>query len=231
MGAQKKDSGKPNYDEDAYDDESPVHEVKLSKYRISRYLVTVAEYLCFINDDGYKNKACWKAGGFGEFETPEDWEKQLVYPNRPVVGVSWYEAMAYAYWAGMDLPTEAQWERAARGKGKTYRKFPWGNNWMDGKVVNSGYSGIGHPSPVGMFPDDYTEEGVLDMGGNVWEWCRDWFNESDFYKTSTDSIDPVNDEKGVWGKVGDSEYRVVRGGSWPQLFGFSCCSFRPVSIW
>ena len=115
MGAQKGDRAKPNYDGEADDDESPVHEVELDAYRIGRYPVTVSEYAEFVDHDGYAEPRWWDDGGFGQFETPEDWAEQVEFPSRPVVGVSWFEAMAYCAWAGCRLPTEAEWERAARG--------------------------------------------------------------------------------------------------------------------
>ena len=204
MGAQKKKETQPNYDSDAYDRESPVHEVRLSNYDICRFPVTVGQYFRFMEEGGYENKSLWAAGGWNKFTEPGDWEKQQLYPTRPVVGVSWYEAMAYAHWAGKQLPTEAQWERAARGPGKQYRKYPWGNTAPDGKNINFWESKLGHPSPVGMFPDDCSEEGVLDMGGNVWEWCLDKWHKN-YQGAPTDGS--------AW-ETGDSSYRVLRGGSW-----------------
>jgi formylglycine-generating enzyme required for sulfatase activity len=223
MGAQKEDFKKPNHDSSAYPDESPVHEVFLSSFQISKYLVTVAEYRRFIEEGGYEHQDFWQAGGWREFKEPDKWEEQLAFPNRPVVGVSWYEAKAYACWAEMELPTEAQWERAARGISSTYRKYPWGDLPPDGKIANSDQTELGHASPVGMFPDDCTEEGVLDMGGNVREWCRDWKDgeykkQSIFYEKSAGSTDPLNDETGKWGKAGDRNDRVVRGGSWGSYY-------------
>ncbi|MFZ5515698.1 MAG: SUMF1/EgtB/PvdO family nonheme iron enzyme [Candidatus Zhuqueibacterota bacterium] len=214
MGAQKENKAKPNYNESAQEWESPVHEVKLSAFKISRYLVTVGQYRQFVENDGYQNRAYWTNGGWEQFTEPKDWEQQLVFPSRPVVGVSWYEASAFAAWAKVKLPTEAQWERAAQGKSGKYHKYPWGDAEPDGKISNSGHTKLGHPSPVGLFPDDCTEEGVLDMGGNVWEWCRDWFDDTGFYEKSTGFLNPLNDEDGSPGAFGKKEGRVVRGGSW-----------------
>ncbi|MBN2091084.1 SUMF1/EgtB/PvdO family nonheme iron enzyme [candidate division KSB1 bacterium] len=205
MGAQSTDPKKPNFDKDAHERESPVHEVQLSEFRISKYLVTVEEYSRFIQEGGYENPAYWSAGGFKKFDAPGKWEDQLSYPSRPVVRVCWYEAMAFALWAGCQLPTEAQWERAAKGKSQIYKKYPWGNEPPDGKITNCPDSKLRHASPVGMFPDDCTDEEVLDMGGNVWEWCRDYY-DGEFYQKVSETKDPVNKNK--------SRSTVVRGGSW-----------------
>ena len=231
MGRQKQDRNQPNYDPDARPCESPVHEVRLSAYRISPFPVTVGQYRRFIEDDGYENEDFWQAGGWNQFKEPEKWDEQIIYPTRPVVSVSCYEAMAYARWAGMELPTEAQWERAARGKSKIYHKYPWGDQPPDGKIANYSWSGLGHASPVGMFPDDCTDEGILDMGGNVLEWCRDWRDveydkRSIFYEKSDRSADPLNDETGNWGKIGQLDGRVVRGGSWLGTEFILSCSYR-----
>jgi formylglycine-generating enzyme required for sulfatase activity len=115
MGAQKQDCTQPNYDLKANEHESPVHEVRLAAYQVSRYPVTVEEYQRFVEDDGYHKKAWWKDGGFGEWSQPDEWEGQLLHLNRPVVNVSWYEAAAWCTWTGGRLPTEAEWERVARG--------------------------------------------------------------------------------------------------------------------
>lgn len=93
MGAQKGSEKEPNYDPEAWDEESPVHEVSLPVFRIQRYPVTVQEFGEFVADGGYSARAHWKEG-FGEFAEPEDWERQKQFPNRPVVGVSWFEAAA-----------------------------------------------------------------------------------------------------------------------------------------
>lgn len=231
MGAQNKDQKKSNYDKSSDKDESPVHLVNLSTFRICRYPVTVSQYNRFITEEGYNNTSFWIAGGFGLFPEPEDWDLQIVFPNRPVVGINWFEAMAYACWAEGQLPTEAQWERAAMGK-QIYRKYPSGQTYLREKDLNSENLKLGHPSPVGMFPEDCTEEGVMDLAGNIREWCRDWKDvdtdsQSKFYKLSMDSADPLNDESGHWGKVGDKDWRVVRGGSWKDYYWYNFrCTIR-----
>jgi formylglycine-generating enzyme required for sulfatase activity len=174
MGAQSEDSKRPNYDGEAYAHESPVHEVYLDELRIARYPVTVGQYQRFVDDNGYKTERWWEAGGFGEFSEPDEWEEQLQYPARPVVYVSWYEAAVYCAWRGCRLPTEAEWERAARGT--EGRKYPWGDAPANPSRLNYSGSQIGHPTPIGIYPLGATPEGVHDMAGNVWEWCADWFS-------------------------------------------------------
>ena len=199
MGAQSKNSGGSNYDNEANDRESPVHEVQLDAFQLARFPVTVGEYAMFIEDDGYTDERWWNEGGFGQFQEPEGWETQVAYRSRPVVGVSWWESAAYCLWAGVRLPTEAEWERAARGT--EGRKFPWGSEEPDGSRTNFNRN-IGHATPVGIFPLDQTPDGICDMGGNVWEWCRDWYEDY--------SDGPATNPRGP--HVGSS--RVIRGGGW-----------------
>ncbi len=203
MGAQKGNSRDPNYDPEAEDVEWPVHEVHLDAYRIGRYPVTVGEYRRFVEDGGYQERSWWGAGGFGKWAAPGDWEDQMRFPNRPVVRVSWFEAAAYCAWAGCRLPTEAKWERAARGTDA--RPFPWGSEPPpDPSRLNYSEGRVRHATPVGVYPLGATPDGIQDMAGNVWEWCRDWYAE-DYYMKSPAS-NPTGPLQG--------EYRVVRGGSW-----------------
>src|SRR3990172_2467496 len=223
MGAQKSDPKGRNYDKYAEEEtwsESPPHEVGLSEYWIGKYPVTVCQYKRFIEARGYDDEAYWKAGGFGQFKEPDKWQDQLQHPTRPVVNVSWYEAKAYAEWAGCGLPTEAQWERAARGSGDEYRKYVWGNTEPDKETMNYYESGIGHPTPVGIFPESCSQKDVIDvidMAGNVWEWCEDWYGD---YPTGS-----VTDPVGAKGGSG----RVVRGGGWGSLARY-CRSAYHLSI-
>ena len=196
MGAQKEKPDGPNFDVEAFSAEGPVREVHLDTYAIAPYPVTVAEFQTFLDDDGYLNAKWWADGGFGKFDMPEDWDDQVEYPNRPVVGVSWFEAAAYSAWAGSRLPAEAEWEKAARGT--EGRKFPWGNEPADPSRLNSD-GNVGRPTPVGLYPAGATPSGIYDMAGNVWEWCCDVVNE------------PV---------------RVVRGGSWNFGSGYARSAYR-----
>ena len=201
MGAQAKEPSQANHDSEAYEDESPVHRVQLEAYRMGRYPVTVGEYSMFIDAGGYSNEACWNHGHFGEWKEPADWDTQLGHLNRPVVRVNWFEASAYAAWKGGRLPTEAEWERAACGA--EGRRYPWGDANPDGSLLN--YDGnAGFPTPVGIYPRGASIEGILDMAGNVGEWCSDWYAKK-YYKNSPKE-NPTGPSSG--------SSRVLRGGSW-----------------
>jgi formylglycine-generating enzyme required for sulfatase activity len=150
--------------------------------------VTVQEFGTFLAD------------AHGKLTEPGDWERQKQYPNRPVVGVSWFEAAAYCSWKGGRLPTEAEWERAARGPDGS--RYPWGDKPpLDTSRANCSLD-VGHLTPVGLFPKGNSSEGLCDMLGNVWEWCEDWFGAYE-----------VGGQKNPIGPK-DGEYKVLRGGSW-----------------
>ncbi len=220
MGAQNKHPSERNYDKEAYSDESPVHLVKLSGYSIGRYPVTVAEYRRFVEDGGYEEEKFWQAEGFGEQNEPEGWEDQKAYPNRPVVGVSWFEACVYAVWFAKKtnrdcrLPTEAQWEYAARGA--EARKYPWGDEELNPRLLNYDRSGTNCSTPVGVYPGGSTPEGLCDMAGNVCEWCSDRFDEKSY--ANAEDQDPQGSSSG--------EGRVFRGGSWGSYAGICRCAYR-----
>ena len=171
-------------------DERPAHEVELPAYYIEILEVTNAQFAAFVEDTGYTTES-EKGGGQGwkAFAEGKD--------NHPVVKVSWNDATAYCEWAGRRLPTEAEWEKAARGmEGNLY---PWGNEW-DISRVNAKESGYRGTTPVGLFGDGASPYGVLDMSGNVWEWTADWYQA---YPGNT-----VEDE--FYGE----EFKVLRGGGW-----------------
>lgn len=202
MGSQSDDSDRPNYDPQAYFDESPPHRVRHAAYRIGRYPVTVAEYKRFVEAGGYAKQNHWKAGGFGQWDRPNYWEEQGGHPNRPVTGVCWWEAMAYASWAGCRLPSEAEWERAARDV--EARRYPWGRVDMDEKRGNY-QNNVGVPTPVGVYPNGATRDGITDLAGNVWEWCEDKWHDN-YAGAPTDGS--------AWTMGDEEDVRVLRGGSW-----------------
>jgi hypothetical protein len=161
---------------------------------LSKYPVTNSQYAVFIQDGGYSRREFWCDEGWAwvqdeHITAPSVWRNaDFNSPNQPVVGVSWWEAEAFCRWAGGVLPTEQQWEAAARGPAGFV--YPWGDEWESG-VCNS-ENKLGRTSAVGIFPRDKSPFGLHDMAGHVWEWCAD-----------TDR---------TWS--GEAGGRVVRGGYW-----------------
>ncbi|MCP5085192.1 MAG: SUMF1/EgtB/PvdO family nonheme iron enzyme [Rhodobacteraceae bacterium] len=218
------------HDSEAYGDEQPQHTVMVSTYAISRYPVTIAQYQAFMEDGGYAEKVYWSDEGW-EWKQQEDITGSETYggtfnlANHPVVGVSWYEASAFCQWltlclrdAGeltnaqaVKLPTEAEWEKAARGDDG--RIYPWGDENITPESANYNDTGLGTTSTVGCFPKDTSPYKCQDMTGNVWEWCLDWFAE-DYYANSPKENPRGSDTGSV---------RVDRGGAWGDGAG-SCRS-------
>jgi len=175
---------------DGEDDEKPVHTVYLDAFYMDVYEVTNAQYKKFTDATG-------RASGFWD-------DPDLNAPNNPIAGVYWNDAKAYADWAVKRLPTEAEWEKSARG-GLVGKKYPWGD---DISHDNANYSGVERKdqwikaAPVGSFtPNGY---GLYDMAGNVSEWCADWYDRN--YYANSSAQNPIGPTSG--------SYRVYRGGSW-----------------
>jgi formylglycine-generating enzyme required for sulfatase activity len=170
------------------DDEHPQHTVYLDEYWIDRTEVTNAQYRWCVEAGACTAPVC---------ETYDDAAKS----DHPVVCVSWYDAQAYCKWAGRRLPTEAEWEKAARGTDG--RAYPWGNDSPD--CIKAQYGGCaGDTVAVGTKPAGVTPYGALDMAGNVWEWVTDWY-DADIYA----QLPRENPQGSVSGPT-----RVLRGGSW-----------------
>lgn len=201
-------AGKFTMGSDSYsDDESPAHSVTLDAFWIDGTEVTNAQY-------------AWCVAA-GDCSAPASNNyNDLDYASHPVVTVSWYDAEKYCTWADRALPTEAQWEKAARGADQ--RIYPWGNE-LDCKKVNGGGSdcdGFSNTAPVGSFPAGASPYGALDMAGNVWEWVKDWY-DSNYYDTYPKDGWPDNPT----GPEGTGA-KVLRGGSWNYYYSNLRSSYR-----
>lgn len=179
--------------------EMPIHEVWLEAFLLDRTPVTNERFDAFVRDTGYLTTAETKgAPGWREFASPER-------AGHPVIRMSWFDAKAFAEWAGLRLPSEAEWEKAARG-GLSQCLFPWGDaapsdalaNWRkaspDSLVPGTRDVSLSLPNPYGL----------VDMAGQVWEWCEDWFDERAYSKSSFLRSCAASEGK----------YRVRRGGAW-----------------
>lgn len=172
-----------------WSDEKPVHDVYLDAYYIDKYEVTNAQYADFLNAYGKNEDAVGHElldiddSGCLIEKVGDTYQPKAGYENHPVVLVSWYGAGAYAQFYGKRLPTEAQWEKAARG-GLVGNKYPWGNNIThdDANYYGTGGRDIwSRTSPVGSFPPN--GYGLYDVAGNVWEWCADEYNSTYYSKS------------------------------------------------
>ncbi len=198
--------------------EQPQHTVELSEYSIGKYPITNREYQAFLRD-------------VKDQPPPRGWDGDQFPAEKgghPVVNVSWDDANAYCKWLSEKtkknyrLPTEAEWEKAARGEDG--RVYPWGNAF-DPKKANTSESKIGDTTDVGKFSNTDpalsgdSPYGCADMAGNVWEWCNDWFNENEYKdRVGKNTNNPQGSEKG--------QYRVLRGGSFANGHGVARCAYR-----
>jgi formylglycine-generating enzyme required for sulfatase activity len=175
-------------------DERPAHSVYLNAYHIDQYEVTTARYAKLSKAENRSEPKYWSVNVMSD------------HASKPVVGVDWDDAAAYCAWAGKRLPTEAEWEKAARGTDQ--RLYPWGSAAPSLTSANFGhccdFKEYGALTDVGSFEQGKTPYGAYDMAGNVWEWVGDWYSENYYAKSS------ARNPKGP--SIG--EYRVIRGGSW-----------------
>ena len=173
----------------ADEDEKPAHKVFLDSFWIDRTEITNAMYLHCISAG-----ACTSPARSIYYKEPD-------YANHPAIGISWVQAQKYCKWGERRLPTEAEWEKAARGTDG--RIYPWGNSPPETELLNFGHQ-INETAPVGMYPEGASPYGVLDMAGNAWEWVADGY-QPDFYSLSPEE-NPISDSP--------VNRRVLRGGNW-----------------
>jgi formylglycine-generating enzyme required for sulfatase activity len=205
-----------------------LHKVSLPPYYIDKFEITNAQFAVFMRAGGYQKQELWSPEGWDFVQglskpQPYAWENaDFAGAQRPVAGASFFEAEAYARWARRHLPSEAEWEKAARGT--DHRRYPWGNepptgpatrppetrgaNARHGFLVrcNFGLEGDGFrfTAPVGSFPLGRSPYGCEDMAGNVWEWCADWHDDT--HPESSPPHGPTPEER--------QDCRPLRGGAW-----------------
>jgi len=193
----------------ADDQDKPAHQVIVAAYRMDKYPVTHAQYARFVAQNGHRPPSAWPKGRIPREEI-----------LNPVTLVSWYDARSYCAWAGKRLPTEAEWEKAARGGDG--RRWPWGND-MDASRLNTYYN-VGHASRVTGHPQGVSPYGVMDMAGNVYEWTANDFGPYtgshaavDLFKVKVPRVLSAEDrsKKAVDLVINEIlKYKVLRGGSW-----------------
>lgn len=203
--------------------EYPAHDEYVGLFLIGKTEVTRAQFRSFIQAGGYHDPALWSPEGWAwvvgsSRESPDFWAAQQSWEippgaftqgdDYPVVGVSYYEAEAFAKWAGARLPTEAEWEKAARWDGHS-RVYPWGdipsdalcNDWFDS--LTPGFQ----TAPVNAYPGGNSPYGCADMAGNAWEWTSSWYTS---YPGAAQPFDHTGQE------------RVIKGGGWYGMYGTRC---------
>jgi formylglycine-generating enzyme required for sulfatase activity len=237
------DMGYRDFDptDNRYTMQQPQHTVYLDEYWMDKTEVTNAMFAVFVADTQYVTEVETIGNGYvaadpvtywvkvdgASWRTPRGPDSTIVgFENHPVVQVTWNDANAYCRWAGRRLPTDAEWEKAARGT--DMRLYPWGNDdptgelanfpdtnlyqYLKFEVLNNGIDdGYAYTAPVGSYPKGASPYGILDMAGNAWEWVSDWFG-ADYYKHAP-AQNPAGPSSG--------EMHIIRGGSYDASYGDS----------
>ena len=201
------------------DDERPNHKVRITKgFWLYKHTVTFGQCKHVLKDKHPQHRVQWRRM-LGPGDTEIDLPYGKDYTDRhPMIYVDWDAAANYARQVGMTVPTEAQWEYAARGP--RHLNYPWGNDDEPARCYNvNDLHGFDRTAPVETFPDGASWCGAQDMAGNVWEWCQDWFEPYSYDDVST----PLNDPRGTDASSGR---RVMRGGSWLTMSFFVRCAVR-----
>jgi formylglycine-generating enzyme required for sulfatase activity len=207
---------------DGQGDNCPKHKVYLDGYWMGVYCVTNRQYGRFVKE------------GKGREPDNQEW-KDAAFAKHPVVDVSWDDCVAYAKWAGLSLPTEAQWEKACRGpKGLIY---PWGNEWDEQKCRNDKNKGSEQTATVGAYAAGVSGYGTYQQSGNVWEWCVDWYGDK-YYTEQGVAKNPTGPATGsrrvrrggCWWNGGASSFRGARRNDYDPAYRFGDLGFRLVRM-
>jgi formylglycine-generating enzyme required for sulfatase activity len=233
--------GSRDEDEQAWEDEKPLHPVDLQAFQIARYPVTNAQYQAFVDDRGYSDprwQGCWTDDARrrkGDRTGPERLGGVFDLDNHPVVGVTWYEAAAFCHWLTLRLressdlgpeqvvrlPSEAEWEKAARGVGG--RVYPWGEG-ADPNRANYRDTGIKTTSAVGCFPGGHSPYGCEEISGNVWEWTRSLWGKRAMEPEHRYPYEPDDGRENLF--AGADITRVLRGGAFHDVPRLVRCAYR-----
>ena len=220
-------------------DASPIHEVNLSDFFMSAYMVTNRQFALFLNSISVGNEEGGTYLWLNTFNkmcrvTLGDngaYRARYGFETHPVAGVNWYGAYIFSLWVGGMLPTEAQMEKAIRG-GKTNQLYPWGDDSPNADLVNFGEN-VGSTTPVGNYPPN--KYGLYDISGNLAEWCIDWYSK-EYYIASglTTSKGPSKGSDkvirgGSWNAGAERLKCSSRDKSWPRM-GRTSVGFRPVFL-